>query len=269
MNVGSEYNEKMRFLFWNAHKNPRNIDLVTQYGAESHIDVIALCESGDVDASGWHGYEKVKHIKMQDDINVFSKNLHVFYTRERQRYCILRIEGALRVNIAVVHLNSDLRSSGHTYREADIDTLHKDLAVEEIKNGKNTLIIGDFNENLFSNTLFGWSGFNVKIFKSSIVESSTKIHESEKDIYYNPMINVYKDNDSECVPKGTYYYRGDNIQWLCYDQIMMKQPLIDRFNLSSLRIVDVMCGINLVRNHKPDPEISDHMPIYFEFTKER
>ena len=258
----------IKFLFWNIHRNQKNIELVTRFGVENDIDIIALCETGSLIDDQINGYEIVKHIATQDDINVFCRKMRVIYTRERTRYCILRAECGPPLIFAVVHLNSDMFSSGKQYRQVDIDTLCRDLSIEESKNGKNTFVIGDFNDNLFSDVVFGFTGLNVRVFKSSVESPTVRLHESEKDVFYNPMLNVYKDYESESIANGTYYYHGDSIQWLCYDQIMMKEPLINRFVSNRLKIINKMCDVELVRNYKPDPRISDHMPIYCEFTKE-
>ena len=231
-----------------------------------NIDIIALCEA-DSDNCPIHGFHPVEHIEKNKDIAVYIRDeIKIYYTREQKRYCLLRIENGYDINLAIAHLNSDLHSSGAGYREADINGIKKYLQIEEEKyNNKNTLILGDFNEEPFSERMTRWLGFNSVFFKSSIGQGYLSRHEEEQDVFYNPMLHVIRDSDSEEVAKGTYYHESEKAQYF-YDQVLMKKSLAMRFNFDKLRIISSFDDVPLVKNHKPIPDISDHVPIYFEIS---
>jgi len=260
--------DSLKFLFWNIHNNPQNVELIAKYAVSLGVDVICLCDMKDVTVSDCYGYTELKHIDINNDFAVFVGNgTTAFYTRERKRYCLFRIESGYNINVALVHLNSDLHSSGREHREADIGALKRDLLIEEEKyEGKNTLVVGDFNDNPFSETLTGWNGFNTVYFKSSVEKGYRKLHEQQQDIFYNPMLHVLRDSDDEHIAKGTCFFKN-RYDWDFYDQVLMKFPLVDKFDLEKLRIVSSFNDGNLVQQHRMNPKISDHAPIYFEILK--
>lgn len=262
----------LKFVFWNIHKKLSNIDLISRYGELNGIDIIALCEVPDLEGREWPGYKVVPHVENYRGLEVLVRApMEVYYARELTRYCLLRIQSNHNINFVVAHLNSDLNSSGSEYRVADIGQIKEHLSIEEMKSGnKNSLIVGDFNENIFSDSIVGWNGFNVKFFKSTIRDGIKKRHDAQQqDIFYSPMLQVYKDSCSPVSAKGTYYYASSDLEWLCFDQVLMKKPLADMFDERKLKIIDSLCGIPLVNNNRPKKEICDHLPIYFEIGGEK
>lgn len=257
----------LKFIFWNIHKNLSNIELITKFGEENGIDIIALCETPYLEGKTWMGYQVVPHVSDYKGIEVLVRgSINAGYTRELTRYCLLRIQKDHDINCVVAHLNSDLYPSGERYRMADIEKMKEHLGIDEDKfKSKNSLIVGDLNENIFSDNILGWKGFNVKFFKSTIRDGTKKMHDDQnQDIFYCPMLQVYKDSRSPTSAKGTYYYAGSDLEWLCYDQVLMKKPLADIFDEKKLKILDNLSGVPLVDNNRPIRDISDHLPIYFE-----
>ena len=259
--------ECLKFVFWNIHRTGANLDLITSYGKKNGVDIIALCEVANPHLANLHGYRIIEHIEENYDIAVLTKDhLDIFYSREKQRYCLLKIGSGFDINLAVVHLNSKLHSSGQSYRDGDIEGIISDLFIEELKyNNQNSLVVGDFNDDPYSAAMTGWHGFNAVFFKSSVGNGYRIGHDRRrKDVFYSPMIHMLRDSNDPSVAKGTYYFNKD---WLCYDQVLMKLPLVQKFILDKACFISSIDETNLVNNHKPTKTISDHIPLYFEIAR--
>ncbi len=81
-------------------------------------------------------------------------------------------------------------------------------------------------------------------------------------MFYNPMWNLFGDNDNK---PGTFYYKKSAhlmYFWNTLDQVIIRPGLIDSFNSDSLEIISSVGEISLVdENHRP--RLSDHLPIFF------
>ena len=257
----------MKFLFWNIHNNGANIERAVEYGRRHCVDVLAFCEvpCDALSEIQTEGYNAVQHIDAPNGIEVLIRSgIDGFYARERKRYCIIHIGEKAGINAVVAHLNSDLHSSGREYRGASIETIKEDLEIEESKyENKNSLVMGDLNVNLFDDQITGWLGFNASLFRCAAAKGQRKKHERSQDIFYNPMLQVYKDAESESEAKGTWHDKATN-EWYCFDQVLMKSPLMNGFDVTRLKILSELDGEALVERHRPKADISDHMPIYFE-----
>ena len=51
------------------------------------------------------------------------------------------------------------------------------------------------------------------------------------------MIKVYQDTENPNMPKGTHFYRGKPEQWFCYDHVLMKKPLMPRFDSDRFQVL--------------------------------
>ena len=189
------------------------------------------------------------------------------YYREKRRYCLFRLEDD-DINIVIAHLNSDRISQGKESRWADISEIISNISrMEEKFQSKQTLVIGDLNIGLFDDQMLLLTGFNAKLFKYQLSKESRKIHEEERDMFYNPMLAVYKDQESEEEARGTHFYAGAHPHWHCYDHVLMKPTVIPRFNIHKLRIINRLGQTKLVEHNKTVETISDHLPVYFEIDR--
>ena len=89
-------------------------------------------------------------------------------------------------------------------------------------------------------------------------------HGITEDIYYCPLLQEYKDSDDDHLGKGTYYFENDPVGWLCYDYVLMKKQIMNRYKPNSFKILHALSSHPLVRENKPCLEYSDHLPITFE-----
>ncbi|MCK4823091.1 hypothetical protein KA005_45445 [bacterium] len=126
----------------------------------------------------------------------------------------------------------------------------------------NTIIIGDFNMNPFEKGMVAASAIHSIPCSLTAKERKRVIKGREYSMFYNPMWNLFGDNDNK---PGTYYYKKAShlvYFWNIFDQVIIRPELIDKFNSKSLEIISKAGEISLVdENHRPC--LSDHLPIFF------
>ncbi len=265
--------ESVRFIFWNIHNNPDNLSRIVNYAIERDIHVIALCEAGCIPKNLFTNdiYRRIEYIYPDNDCDIellvkkdFIKTIN-YYT-ENPRYNTIYIN-ELDLILAIAHLNSEQSSGAKFYRQVDISNMLEIInRLEERVKNKKTIVLGDLNFGLFDDQMLSFPGLNARLFLSEMKKTSS-MHKVVKDCLYNPMLNVYHDNGDADTAKGTYYYKNALEKWCCYDHLLMKQPLVNRFIKNKLEIVSRIGSEPLIRNNKPIQSISDHLPIYFELTR--
>lgn len=260
--------EHIGFIFWNIHNNLQNISRIVELAATRNVYVIALSEVKNIpnELIRNTGYRKVDYINQKNshDIQLLINKSGIAasnYSVENARYNLIYLRNWDFI-LAIAHLNSERTPEARQYRQADIlNMLEAINRLESSAKCKNTMIIGDLNFGLFDEQMLSFPGLNTRLFLSEM-RMSSRIHENEKDCYYNPMLNLYCDNSNEHIAKGTYYYENALEKWCCYDHVLMKQPLIKYFK--KIEILSCLSSEMLVNNNKPIQTISDHLPIYFE-----
>ena len=187
-----------------------------------------------------------------------------YYHKEDSRFCLLRVE-PIGINLVVVHLTSRSDPNHCEGQRADISRALGAIArMEEKYNDKRTMVIGDYNMNPYDAQMLDFTGFNARLFRHQMRCPTRALHGETHDIFYNPMMLVYHDAKSENQPRGTFFYHQVAPQWFCFDQVLMKQPLVSCFNPDSLQIVSKIGNEVLTNGNKPKKVISDHLPISFE-----
>lgn len=255
----------LKIIFWNIKRNLRNVDLILNYAKIKNIDIVALCEAPLNDEITNKYFVLLKHrdIIRNNSIHCFvKKGLNAKYVRELTRSCIINIKSNELTNLCLVHLPDNLYPESAERQSVAIKQLLGEVIKEEIKNNsQKTLFLGDFNKNLCDDAINSFASFNCSYFKSCSGKMRS-IYGETKEISYNPMLNVYKDNDDEKIAKGTYFC--DN-NWYCYDQVIMKTSIVNDFDMKSLMIIsDLGDGIELVKHNKINLDYSDHLPVYLE-----
>lgn len=255
----------LKILFWNIKRNLRNVDLILNYAKIKNVDIIALCEAPLNDDITSKYFVLLKHRDniRNDLIHCFvRKGLNAKYVRELTRSCIINIKSNELTNLCLVHLPDNLYPESAERQSVAIKQLLAEVEKEEIKNkSEKTLFLGDFNKNLCDDAINSFASFNCSYFKSCSGKMRS-IYGEMKEISYNPMLNVYNDNDNEKIAKGTYYC---NNNWYCYDQVIMKAGIVDNFDRKSLMIIsDLGDGVELVKHNKINSDYSDHLPVYLE-----
>lgn len=145
--------KKMRYLFWNTHKNKKINPILCNLISENHISIVVLAEY-DADAE-----EEIKMLNtcgysMQQYTTTGCERIHILAKRG------LDIEPQLQTSnssmqfvnrdiiLCCVHLNSQIYSSGSHAEEIRIRQIVSDiLKAEKELSTTNTVIVGDLNIN--------------------------------------------------------------------------------------------------------------------------
>ena len=255
----------LKIVFWNIKRNLRNVDLILNYAKNKNIDIVALCEAPLSEEVVDNYFLQLKHLDIirNNSIQCFiRKGLKARYVRELARSCIINVKSDELTNLCLVHLPDNQYPESVERQSIAIKQLLDETKKEEIKtNSEKTLFLGDFNKNLCNDAINSFASFNCSYFKSCSGKMRS-IYGETKEILYNPMLNLYNDNDNAKIAKGTYFY--DN-NWYCFDQVIMKTNITNNFDRTSLSILSNLGdGIDLVKQNKINSDYSDHLPIYLE-----
>jgi hypothetical protein len=263
--------KKMRYLFWNTHKNKKINPILCNLISENHISIVVLAEY-DADAE-----EEIKMLNtcgysMQQYTTTGCERIHILAKRG------LDIEPQLQTSnssmqfvnrdiiLCCVHLNSQIYSSGSHAREIRIRQIVSDiLKAEKELSTTNTVIVGDLNINPYDQSCISAQYLHgIPIYEETKRNSRVVAGETFY-MFYNPMWNFLGDFSE---PFGTYYYNSSddvNTYWNIFDQVIIRPTLRRRFVQKSLKILTGTEKISLLNSKRhPNCEISDHLPIIFE-----
>lgn len=267
---------RMKYLFWNTHKNEQINPVLCDLIVENGISVVVLAEYS-ADINDLIELLRSCGVSMQQIPTVGCDRIHMLGKVG------LRIEPQLQTDrssvqviddntiLCGVHLNSQIYSDNAERREIDIEQIVGDLLKLEGKlDTKNTIIVGDFNINPYDKTCVSARYFHgIPIFEDAMRETRT-VAGREFHMFYNPMWNFLGDFRE---PYGTYYHSSAdtvNPYWNVYDQVIIRPALRKRFVDDNLRIITGTTTVSLLdKNKHPDCTISDHLPITFEIKEEK
>ena len=255
----------MKLLYWNIHKN------------ENSKYINASLESGEIDFMLLSEYEGLNINKVciknpnyiinsaSDKVLVIHKNdIEIINAFEATRYCILttKYKGELFVLVGL-HLPSNVHGGSEDRKEV-IRPLICDLKSIETKFcTNNTIVIGDFNSSPFDSELTQKTLFNAVLFKKLILDKERiKYNGHFYKRFYNPMLDLISEESEQY---GSHYYNTgiNTLVWYCYDQVLVRKPLIDR--LRSVNFCKQVSGCLLLsQNGIPRSSISDHLPLEVE-----
>lgn len=167
-----------------------------------------------------------------------------------------------------IHLPSRMHEGHQQRRNIEISKIINAVRTHEANlQTKNTIIVGDFNEDPYEEGCLGASNFFGLPYVSS--KAMRKIEGVEFEKFYNPMWNLLGDFST---PYGTYYYSESSpygTYWHIFDQVIIRPCLRTAFSEESLKIITTIGNTKLLGTHgKPNKGISDHLPVIFEIKEE-
>ncbi len=272
----------MKIFFWNIKKEiPEKIlnDL------SDHIDpdIIIFCEN------------KMKPTLILENLNHIDNKYHfltdltikendiAFFSKWKQHEVIpgssyskkiiskkIKVNGYPSINLIAVHLPSKLFSKPRDYDFLVVDLLQTIKNIEENTKHKNTMIVGDFNIDPYSESMNSVNLFNSVMSISTAKRKTRKYKEKDFDYYYNPMWSFFGENGKGSV-HGTYQHKPSEVlsfEWHILDQFLIKSNLADLVDEKELDIITEIGGTNLLTKQKNiDDSISDHLPIIIKINK--
>lgn len=260
----------MRVLFWNTHKNVNINDILSDLIVENNVDIAILAEY-ESDITKLVNILSGKHTTVSEYITIGSDKIrmlgrinNVIPQTQSKHYSIQIIKN--EYIICGVHLPSKLHDSTSGQRTIVVRQLLQDLAtLENEKNIKQTIIVGDMNENPYEECCLDVRWLNSLPSRTDASRKTRVIQKETFEMFYNPMWNLFGDFNG---PPGSYYFNKGgtgNPMWHILDQVIIRPSLIQSFINNSLRIIDRTDKVSLLdKVGHPNKKISDHLPIFFE-----
>lgn len=265
----------MNYLFWNTYNNEQINPILVEIIKNYKCDVVALAE---YTASSKELLEslQLEGINLYEVQQFACKRIHIFtkYIKEKinhltetSRYTIKEIPHDTLKNtiVAFVHLPSKLHSDPDTHKTELRELRSYIESIEKEKRQSRTIILGDFNVNPFEESIVSAVGLHSINDKEEAKKSCRIISGRNYTMFYNPMWKLW--GKSEFVG-GSYYYNTSNYInyfWNIFDQVIIRPSLIDNFVEDKLSVIEKVGEYSLVnKNKKPDKNISDHLPIFFQ-----
>ncbi len=259
----------MNILYWNLKNNSNIEDILSQAILDNDVDIFLCSEFLNIDFNSMvaflnnnysilEGTENCEKVKV-----VFKKGTLLNILRLQHRYLSLRLNINNEDIILVgVHLSSNPNSDSDT-RKLEIRNIMTDIESDEemIFKGEqhSTVVIGDMNASPFDSEMINKDSFNAVLFREIINESDTIIFKNtEYERFYNPALDYISESEQSY---GSFYYSSGigSLYWYCYDQVLLRKKLIDRF--VGMRYLKKVGETNLIKKVMPNKEISDHLPL--------
>lgn len=260
----------MNILFWNLKSND-NSTYIEQCLKEKDIDIALFCEHKGVDFKTLERkmgckYCFVENIGGCDKITLLlARGISAEIKREQSRYVLYLVTfNEIKYIIVGIHLQDRL-TSDEAVRIETIGRLMNDVKnLEKSSKCSNVIIIGDFNANPYDRELLQMNAFHAVLFKEVIKRSETrKVDGITYRRLYNPILNFISE---ETQTYGSFYYSSGSCTpiWHCIDQVLVSKSLVD--NVATMQYIKSIGRTSLINIIKPNPDISDHLPLFVELT---
>lgn len=263
---------KINFMFWNINQADLG-NCVIDLAIENNINVLILAECyfniNNVLAQlnmQKKGYKEVFLVGACRGIKIIS-NLGYkaeLYTDEARHTTVKFFNDSFSFLLVAVHLPSKLYKEDDDYYFIN-RALSVGIRNDEIKSKtSNIIIVGDFNQNPFEESMVSMNGIHAMLHKSiPLIERTYQGITLKK--FYNPMLNLFKEANNSL---GTYYYDASshaaNFHWNFFDQVIVSPELVEKFDLDELTIINATTKYSLLKNNMPNKvDYSDHLPIKF------
>ena len=255
----------MKILFWNLKKNENSKYINSILNAED-IDIAVFAEFQGLDLSKIDlGYQKSSDMGGCDKVIFLSKKtISLTVRREGTRYAIYSFSFAGENYLLVgLHLPANPHSNADGRKDIIFDIVHDIMEQEKLTDIENTIVIGDFNASPFDSELTQKTAFDAVLYKKEIMSHETIEYNCKKHKrFYNPMLNYISEISGMY---GSFRYISDinDIIWYCYDQIIVRKPLVDRLKnvmyMKKIDKTDLMSSRGVIKSN-----ISDHLPLIVE-----
>jgi len=260
----------VNYIFWNTNRKA-HIEYISEIVSEYDIDFIILAEFPENQIT-----YLIRALNLNNQFylipNISNKKIHIItkmipskidYLEEDNNVRFLSffdLDIKERLNLGLIHLPSKLHASEN---DILIPIQRTNSMIDDIeKNNELTILIGDFNMNPFEQGMLSANGFHAFPRKIESKKNKRVVQTIEKKIFYNPMWKYLIREDN---PIGSYYYTSGGaytLHWHVFDQVLLRPQLIPFLNRAEL--IGSFKDVNLIRNNKPNKEVSDHLPLFMK-----
>ncbi len=260
----------MNILFWNLHNNS-NEAWVKEILQEHDVDIALFAEykgtSFERILPNLKNYNQYDGLGACEKITLLCKNTaQVIVKREQDRYTLYNCSAeGISYNIAGIHLPAPPASDSND-RKNIIRNIVQDISELELETkNRRTIVIGDFNCNPFDQEVVQKDTFNAVLFRPVIDKQEIITYQGRNyRRFYNPIVHFL--SEDTCMFGSIYYSSGSApLYWNCYDQILVRKELVR--NIETLDYIKTINGKKLIKNVRPNENISDHLPLLVSFAK--
>lgn len=263
----------LKVLFWNVGK--KKVDnLLAYFASESNIDLFVLAEF-DADRNDFLSLANITHDAFEEIPQIGCNRIKIYIRSGLARFehgpessyftsKKLIFSDDFSMLLVGVHLPSKLYQSEQTQILEATEFKREIEAAESTLEHHNTFIVGDFNMNPFEAGMVGASAFHSIPCEKIARSGSREIKGREHKYFYNPMWNLFGDNDNN---PGSYFYRSSEQTvyfWNILDQVILRPELTFMFRRDSLKVLQSVGEFSLI-DDAGKPNLSDHLPLTFEF----
>jgi hypothetical protein len=260
-------------MFWNAEN--KNIDTALVAAINNlNIDMFVLAEF-DIESTSFLetinneiqlfelvpiiGCERISIYLRTGMFEIEHGAETTYYTSKK-----IKVGNFFEFLMVAVHLPSKLNQD-ETTQTLEAAEFKREIEQVEVDFELNdTIVLGDFNMNPFEKGMVSASAFHSVPCEKIALGDERIIKQRKHQYFYNPMWNLFGDLNEK---PGTYFHRDSEQAvyfWNILDQIIMRPSMTRYFIKNSLSIITEIGDLNLTKpNGRPD--LSDHLPIYFEF----
>ena len=271
--------DKLRILFWNVNKKELT-RLVCSITASTNADVVVLLENivsmeetlqalqANVSRDFYH---PTVISTDQQRFHCFCKSpaLDLSETHDGTRTSVRKLRiGRHNTLLALVH-GVDIRNYDPETRQGVAQGLADEMRlVQQQKNTKKLILLGDFNMNPFERGMNLAVGLNAMMTKACVHSGYRTFLKKQYDYYYNPMWSLFGDNTDG--PAGTIYNTSSQgpYGWSMLDQVVIHYSVVGLFD--RVKILTEAGQEPLMNNMgRPDRDkASDHFPILVDFRED-
>ncbi|BCS94526.1 hypothetical protein DSLASN_01580 [Desulfoluna limicola] len=264
----------MKVLFWNT--NGKKVDsLLLSTAIQMAVDIIVLAEYEENENDFLEAVNQSEEVFVELP-QIACKRITIFYREdiatiehgpESNYYTTkkLTLDNGFQILMVAVHLPSKTNQSDITQTLEAAEFKKEIVGAEKVFDTENTFVVGDFNMNPFEHGMISASAFHSIPCEKIAGTGSRIIKDRPHRFFYNPMWNMFGDMDDN---PGTYFYRDSEQPvyfWNILDQVIIRPSISKYFIKNSLKILKNINGDSLVSTKSGRPNLSDHLPIIFEF----
>ena len=256
----------MNICYWNIHKNSESQNekfdiFLLSLLSEKSVDLFCISEFDKFNEKVLldNNYELVDKVNCEK-VKCYKKNGSDFIqTRIADRYVFIESKYKKILIVCLhsydaIHYSDDKRLLCMEEIKREIDgVLKKDEKIS-------VFVLGDFNCMPYDHTIVNEDIFNCVLYRDLL-----HTREDAKERYYNPMLLLLSEKEKNY---GSFYsdsIKDKNLRWYLLDQVILNKNADEIINYDSIKIITKVCGIDLLKNNKPDSiNYSDHLPLLFE-----
>lgn len=265
----------MNILFWNVKNNIKLVPYLPQLCSENNVNILILAELKNIEPEYVVRRFGESEVKFKNNLSMPGNRTHLFHSldirvnkiKDGKYFSAFKLKLNESVTILLsIHLPSRLYRYDNEIGYKCVEIKREIELLEEEYNSNNTIVVGDFNLNPFSEHMVSTVGFNATMSKEIAMKIYRTVDGEKYKYFFNPMWTLHGNINNNVI--GSYFHHKNPISyvWNMFDQVLIRPSLIEKFNFNELKLIDRI-GDTTLLNKQGIPnakEFSDHLPLKFE-----